>query len=66
MDSNALVSFATDLTSSSLTVSLLECIMHHTPLFVLDSVYYALHANKAHTLRDTVKRPSFSIAAKLK
>ena len=62
--SNALVSFATNLTSSSFTTCLLESIVHHTPLFVLDSVYSVLHANKAHTLRHMDKRPSFSIAAK--
>jgi hypothetical protein len=41
-----------------------KSIVHHTPLFVLDSVYSVLHASKAHTLRHMDKRPSFSIAAK--
>ena len=54
-DSNALVSFATNLTSSSFTISLLESIMHHMPLFVLDFVYSGLHADKAHTLRHRVE-----------
>ena len=58
-DSNALVSFATNLTSSSFTISLLESIMHRTPLFVLDFVYSGLHADKAHTLRHRVEWPRF-------
>ena len=64
-DSNALISFATNLTSSSFTISLLEIIIHHMPLFVLDFVYSVLHANKAHTLRHRVERLSFSTAAQL-
>ena len=64
-DSNALVSFATNLTSSSFTTCLLESIVHHTPLFVRESVYSVLHANKAHTLRRRLDWLSFLTTAQL-